>query len=177
MKYIILFLSLFSLYLFQSENSDNIQKALLIKTNLTKEELTNLLLENSENNNTSIEEVEPETETDKESIVKSLKDGKLKIKIKFELDLNNILKKENKTETEPEGENENTQESSVRTAFIQTVNLEMRQKISLSKYILAGLISLILMSLFALSSHNKKYKKQFLNKYRKRQGGYLLEDN
>ena len=176
MKFIILILSLFSLNLCQSENSDNIEKVLLIKTNLTKEELTNLLLANSENNNTSIEEVEPETESESESILKSLKDGKLKIKIKFELDLKDIPKKESETKNESEIESDNAKESTVKTAFIQTTPLNIPPKISLSKYIFAGLISLILMSLFALSSHNKKYKNQFINRHIRRES-YLLEDN
>ena len=40
MKRIIFLLFLFSIYICQEENKENIQKALLIKTNLTKEELT-----------------------------------------------------------------------------------------------------------------------------------------
>ena len=58
----ILLICLFTLLCAQ-ENQDNIQKALLIKTNLTKEELTQLLEANSQNNDTSVEEVEPESDT------------------------------------------------------------------------------------------------------------------
>ena len=79
----------FSLSLCAPENQDNIQKALLINTNLTKEELTQLL--NTEGGSTSIEEVSPdaesETESETEKIFKNLRNGKLKIKVKLELNL------------------------------------------------------------------------------------------
>ena len=173
MKGFILFIFLFSLYICQEEKNENVQKALLIKTNLTKEELTQLLQSQSENNNTSIEEVNPEFESEKGKIVTSIKNGKLKIKIKLELDLN-----KNETKSENEGENPESENNSVQTAFIQTSIPEIPQKISFVKYILALLISLILISLFALSSHFKKKKKIFLNKYTyKENDDYLLKDN
>ena len=173
MKGFILLIFLFSLYICQEEKVENIQKALLIKTNLTKEELAQLLQTQSENNNTSIEEVNPEPESETGKIVTSLKNGKLKIKIKLELDLN-----KNETKSENEGENIESENNSVQTAFIQTYIPEIPQKISFFKYILALLISLILMSLFALSSHFKKKKKIILNKYtNKKNEDYLLQDN
>ena len=171
MKSFILFIFLFSLYICQEEKIDNVQKALLIKTNLTKEELAQLLQTQSKNNNTSIEEVNPESESETGKILTSIKNGKLKIKIKLELDLN-------KNETvENEGENSESENNSVQTAFIQTSIPVIPQKISFFKYILALLISLILMSLFALSSHFKKKKKIIFNKYNKKNDDYLLEDN
>ena len=173
MKGFILFIFLFSLYICQEEKIDNAQKALLIKTNLTKEELTQLLQTQSKNNNTSIEEVNPESESETEKILASIKNGKLKIKIKLELDLN----KNEKTENEGENTNIESENNSVQTAFIQTSIPVIPQKISFFKYILALLISLILMSLFALSSHFKKKKKIILNKYNKKNDDYLLEDN
>ena len=174
MKRIILLMYLFSLYICQEETKENIQKALLIKTNLTKEELTQLLESNSKNNNTSVEEVQTETESKTESVLKSLKDGKLKIKIKLELDLNDIGKKEKQNENKEEGLK--SESSTVQTAYIQTSIHEMPQKISLFEYILALLITLILISLFVLSSHFKKNKITILNKY-KRKNEYLLKDN
>ena len=174
MKKIILLLYLFSLYICQEETKDNIQKALLIKTNLTKEELTQLLESNSKNNNTSVEEFQTETESKTESVLKSLKDGKLKIKIKLELDLNDIGKKEKQNENKEEGLK--SESNTVQTAYIQTSIHEMPQKISLFEYILALLITLILISLFVLSSHFKKNKITILNKY-KRKNEYLLKDN
>ena len=174
MKRIILLLCFFSLYICQEGNKDNIQKALLIKTNLTKEELTQLLESNSENNNTLIEEVEPETESKTESILKSLKNGKLKIKIKLELDLKD--KEKNLSQNENKEDNLPSESSTVQTAFIQTSIPEIPQKIGFFKYILALLITLILISLFVLSSHFKKNKKIFLNKY-KMKNEYLLKDN
>ena len=174
MKGIILLMYLFSLYICQEETNENIQKALLIKTNLTKEELTQLLESNSKNNNTSVEEVQTETESKTESVLKSLKDGKLKIKIKLELDLNDIEKKE--AQKENKEEDLKSESSTVQTAYIQTSIPEMPQKISLFKYILAFLITLILISLFVLSSHFKKKKITILNKY-KRKNEYLLKDN
>ncbi len=173
MKGIILMICLFSLYICQNENPENIQKALLIKTNLTKEELTQLLLTKSENNNTSVEEVQPESESETESILKSLKNGKLKIKIKFELDLKDKAKKEAETEKEFESKDEG---NTVQTAFIQTSVPPMPEKVTFVNYIFGLLIALILISLFALSSHFKKQKKIFLNN-QKKSDDYLLEDN
>ena len=153
MKRIIFLICLFSIYICQEENKENIQKALLIKTNLTKEELTQLLEANSEDSNTSVEEVEPEKELETESVLKSLKNGKLKIKIKFEVDLKNKEKKE--SEEESEG-------SIVQTAFIQTSMIDVPKKLSLFKCILTLLISVCVMSLFVLSSHFKKKTDLFL---------------
>ena len=172
MKGFILFIFIFSLYICQEEKKDNVQQALLIKTNLTKEEVTQLLQSHSENNTTSIEEVSPESESETEKVLTSIKDGKLKIKIKLELDLN-----KNEKKSQNEEENNESENNSVQTAFIQTSVPEIPQSISFFKYILALLISLILMSLFALSSHFKKKKKIILNKYNKKNDDYLLEDN
>ena len=169
----ILLICLFTLLCAQ-ENQDNIQKALLIKTNLTKEELTQLLEDNSQNNDTSVEEVEPESDTETESILKMLSGGKLKIKVKFELNLNKKTKTQTETETESEGNS--PEESSVQVAYLQTNVAEIPQKISLFKYILGLLIMVILMSLFVLSSHNKNYKKHIFNKFQKSHD-YLLKDN
>ena len=164
----------FSLSLCAPENQDNIQKALLINTNLTKEELTQLL--NTEGGSTSIEEVSPdaesETESETEKIFKNLRNGKLKIKVKLELNLKD--KKKGHTETEKEGESED--EDIVKTAFIQTSVPQLPQKISLFKYILALLIMVILMSLFVLSSTTKKGRKHIIYQTKKNDD-YLLQDN
>ena len=175
MKAIILVVfCLFSLSLGSPENQDNIQKALLINTNLTKEELTQLL--NTEGSNTEIEEVSPdaesETESETEKIFKNLRNGKLKIKVKLELDLKN--KKKGHTETEKENESEDG--TIVKTAFIQTPVPQVSQKVSLFKYILALLIMVILMSLFAISSTNKKGRKLIIYQAKKNDD-YLLQDN
>ena len=164
---------LFSLSLCAPENQDNIQKALLINTNLTKEELTQLL--NTEGSNTSIEEVSPdeesETESETEKIFKNLRNGKLKIKVKLELDLKD--KKKGHTETEKEGESEDG--TVVQTAFIQTPVPQVPHKVSLSKYILALLIMVILMSLFVLSSTTKEGRKRIIYQAKKNDD-YLLQD-
>ena len=164
---------LFSLSLGSPENQDNIQKALLINTNLTKEELTQLL--NTEGSNTEIEEVSPdaesETESETEKIFKNLRNGKLKIKVKLELDLKN--KKKGKTETEKENESEDG--TIVKTAFIQTPVPQVPQKVSLFKYILALLIMVILMSLFVLSSTTKEGRKRIIYQAKKNDD-YLLQD-
>ena len=171
MKGFILFIFLFSLYICQEEKADNVEKTLLIKTNLTKEELTQLL--KSKNNNISIEEVTPESEEIKtEKVFQSIKNGKLKIKIKLELDLN-----KNNTKSENDGENNELENNSVQTAYIQTNIYEIPRKISFFKYILATLIALILISLFILSTDFKKKKKIILNKYNKKDDDYLLKDN
>ena len=165
---------LFSLSLGSPENQDNIQKALLINTNLTKEELTQLL--NTEGSNTEIEEVSPdaesETESETEKIFKNLRNGKLKIKVKLELDLKN--KKKGNTKNEKENESEDG--TIVKTAFIQTPVPQVPQKVSLLKYILALLIMVILMSLFAISSTNKKGRKLIIYQAKKNDD-YLLQDN
>ena len=169
---ILVILCLFYLNVCAKENIDNVQKALLVKTNLTKEELTQLL--NSESaskfgtNNTSVEEVAPdsESETETEKIFKNLRNGKLKIKIKLELDLNDKVKANTESEDGPV----------VQTAFVQTGVIEMPKKISFFNYIMALLIMVILMSLFMLSSINKKNKNKILNKAKKNDD-YLLQDN
>ena len=165
---------LFSLSLCAPENQDNIQKALLINTNLTKDELTQLL--NTEGSNTSIEEVSPDAESETESatekIFKNLRNGKLKIKVKLELDLKD--KKKGHTETEKEGESEDG--TVVQTAFIQTPVPQVPHKVSLSKYILALLIMVILMSLFVLSSTTKEGRKRIIYQAKKNDD-YLLQDN
>ena len=165
---------LFSLSIGSPENQDNIQKALLINTNLTKEELTQLL--KNEGSNTEIEEVSPdaesETESETEKIFKNLRNGKLKIKVKLELDLKN--KKKGQTETEKENESEDG--TIVKTAFIQTPVSQVPQKVSLFKYILALIIMVILMSLFAISSTNKEGRKLIIYKAKKNDD-YLLQDN
>ena len=164
---------LFSLSLGSPENQDNIQKALLINTNLTKEELTQLL--NTEGSNTEIEEVSPDAESETESatekIFKNLRNGKLKIKVKLELDLKN--KKKGHTETEKENESEDG--TIVKTAFIQTSVPQVPQKVSLFKYILALLIMVILMSLFVLSSTTKEGRKRIIYQAKKNDD-YLLQD-
>ena len=177
---ILITLCLFFLNLCTQENIDNVQKALLVKTNLTKEELTQLL--NSESasklgtNNTSVEEVTPDSELENESetekIFKNLRNGKLKIKIKLELDLKDKVKNHTETETENESEDGPV----VQTAFIQTNMVEIPKKISFFNYIMALLIMVILMSLFTLSIKNKKNKKYILNKAKKNDD-YLLQDN
>ena len=170
MKAIILVVfCLFSLSLGSPENQDNIQKALLINTNLTKEELTQLL--NTEGSNTEIEEVSPDAESETEKIFKNLRNGKLKIKVKLELDLKN--KKKGHTETEKENESEDG--TIVKTAFIQTPVPQVSQKVSLFKYILALLIMVILMSLFVLSSTTKEGRKRIIYQAKKNDD-YLLKD-
>ena len=176
---ILIILCLFSLNLCAPENSDNIQKALLVETNLTKEELTQLLNSQSATNDISVEEVIPDSESEtyseKVKIFKNLKNGKLKIKIKLELDLNDKQKNQNETETESEGESGDG--GVVKNAFIQTSVPEIPKKISFFNYILALLIMVILMSLFILSSAtNKKNRKYILNKIKKNDD-YLLKDN
>ena len=174
---ILLVFYLFSLSLGSPENQDNIQKALLINTNLTKEELTQLL--NTEGSNTEIEEVSPdaesETESETEKIFKNLRNGKLKIKVKLELNLKDLKgKKKGHTETEKEGESEDG--TVVKTAFIQTPVPQVPQKVSLFKYILALLIMVILMSLFVLSSTTKEGRKRIIYQAKKNDD-YLLQDN
>ena len=173
---ILIILCLFSLNLCAPENPDNIQKALLVETNLTKEELTQLLNSQSATNDISVEEVIPDSESETDSkkikIFKNLRNGKLKIKIKLELDLNDKQKNQNETETESEGES-----GVVKTSFIQTSVPEIPKKISFFSYILALLIMVILMSLFILSSAtNKKNRKYILNKIKKNDD-YLLKVN
>ena len=82
-----------------SQEKDSIQKTMLISTNLTKKELSQILSRGDKGiNNTSIEEMETESISDTEAIIKN---GKVKIKIKLDFDLN---------------DNQN-----IKKAFIQTV--------------------------------------------------------
>ena len=173
-------LCLFYLNLCAPENTNNVQQALLVQTNLTKEELTQLLNTEAGNENTSVEEVAPdsesETESETEKIFKNLRNGKLKIKVKLELDLRDKKKQKEHTETEKESEGESEDTPVVQTAFIQTSVPQIPKKVSFFNYILALLIMVILMSLFVLSTTSKKNRKYILNKVKKNDD-YLLEDN
>ena len=175
-------LCLFSLYLCVPENPNNVQKALLVKTDLTKEQLTQLLntesLSKLGTNNNSVEEVSPdlesETESDTEKLFKNLKNGKLKIKVKLELDLKDKKKKHTETETESEGESED--EPVAQISFVQTSSSQIPKKVSIFNYILALLIMFFFVALFVLATTSKKNRKYILNKIKKNDD-YLLENN
>ena len=94
---------------------------------MTKEELCQIFSgPNNKNNNTSIEEVETETISDSETVIKN---GKVKMKIKLEFDLNG----------EQNAQNE-------KKAFIQTITHIQNEpeKISFTNCLLAMFISFIL---------------------------------
>ena len=173
-KYIFIIFYLISLYICQEEKKENVEKALLINTDLTKEELESLLKSKSNHKDIYIEEVESEKKTGTEKIMKSLKNGKLKIKIKMVLDLNDIEKNETEIGQKIEELNNEATESSVKTAFIKTYIEDVPKKVSLFKYVQALFIMLLLMYLFILSSQNKqKKRKLFIEK----NDDYILEDN
>ena len=142
---IILTLNIFS--------SQEVQKTLLINTNLTKEELYQILsYGNNGNNNTSIEEVQTEAISDNETLIKN---GKVKIKIKLEFDLNENEKK----------------------AFIQTITpIKEEEKITLINCFLAMAVCIILIGCFSLSLKMKRNSKLIMNKSNNRKT-YLLKDD
>ena len=134
-------------------SSQEVQKTLLINTNLTKEELYQILsYGNNGNNNTSIEEVQTEAISDNETIIKN---GKVKIKIKLEFDLNENEKK----------------------AFIQTITpIKEEEKITLINCFLAMAVCIILIGCFSLSLKMKRNSKLIMNKSNNRKT-YLLKDD
>ena len=134
-------------------SSQEVQKTLLINTNLTKEQLYQILsCGNNGNNNTSIEEVQTEAISDNETIIKN---GKVKIKIKLEFDLNENEKK----------------------AFIQTITpIKEEEKITLINCFLAMAVCIILIKCFSLSLKMKRNSKLIMNKSNNRKT-YLLKDD
>ena len=77
-RFVILICLIFYIKACPSQETEKNQKTMLINTNLTKEELYQILSNaDKTKNNTSIEEVETETISDSESIIKN---GKVKIK-------------------------------------------------------------------------------------------------
>ena len=143
MKSIILLCFIFILNIFICSSQETIQeqKTMLINTNLTKEELLQIL-SNESNNNTSIEEVESQMVSDTETVIKN---GKVKMKIKLEFDLN-------------DAQNE-------KKAFIQTITPNIDEKISFFNCFLALGIAFILIGSFSLSLKMKRKNKFMLNKY------------
>ena len=127
-----------------SQENPQVQKTILINTNLTKEELCQIFSgPNNKNNNTSIEEVETEAISDSETVIKN---GKVKIKIKLEFDLN--------------------KDQNNKVAFIQTVTpIQKEEKFSFISCFLALAISIILITCFYLSLKMKNKGKSILNKY------------
>ena len=155
-RFVILICLIFYINACPSQETEKNQKTMLINTNLTKEELYQILSNaDKTKNNTSIEEVETETISDSESIIKN---GKVKIKIKFEFDLN--------------GEQNN------KKAFIQTVTSIQNEdeKISFVNYLLALGICFVLIGCFSLSLIMKRNNKYIMNKYRLKKD-YLLKDD
>ena len=145
MKLIFILLSLLlNINISSSQETEAIQKTMLISTNLTKDELCQLLSkEDNGINDTSIEEVETETMSDSETVIKN---GKVKIKIKLEFD----LKKDQNN----------------KVAFIQTVTpIQKEEKFSFISCFLALAISIILITCFYLSLKMKNKGKSILNKY------------
>ncbi len=143
MKSIILLCFIFILNIFICSSQETIQeqKTMLINTNLTKEELLQIL-SNESNNNTSIEEVESQMISDTETVIKN---GKVKMKIKLEFDLN-------------DAQNE-------KKAFIQTITPNIDEKISFFNCFLALGIAFILIGSFSLSLKMKRKNKFISNKY------------
>ena len=126
-----------------SQENPQVQKTILINTNLTKEELCQIFSgPNNKNNNTSIEEVETEAISDSETVIKN---GKVKMKIKLEFDLN-------------DAQNE-------KKAFIQAITPNIDEKISFFNCFLALGIAFILIGSFSLSLKMKRKNKFMLNKY------------
>ena len=141
MKSIILLCFILNIFICSSQETIQEQKTMLINTNLTKEELLQIL-SNESNNNTSIEEVESQMISDTEAVIKN---GKVKMKIKLEFDLN-------------DAQNE-------KKAFIQTITPNIDEKISFFNCFLALGIAFILIGSFSLSLKMKRKNKFMLNKY------------
>ena len=129
---------------FLSQEKVQEQKTMLISTNLTKEELYEILSKTEESkNNTSIEEVDSQKISDTETVIKN---GKVKMKIKLEFDLN-----------DPQNE---------KKAFIQTITpIKEEERVSFFQYIIALATCLILIGCFSLSLKMKRNNKYILNKY------------
>ena len=145
MKLIFILLSLLlNINISSSQETEAIQKTMLISTNLTKDELCQLLSkEDNGINDTSIEEVETETISDSETVIKN---GKVKIKIKLEFDLN--------------------KDQNNKVAFIQTVTpIQKEENFSFISCFLALAISIVLITCFYLSLKMKSKGKSVLNKY------------
>ena len=141
MKSMILLCFILNIFICSSKETIQEQKTMLINTNLTKEELLQIL-SNESNNNTSIEEVESQMVSDTETVIKN---GKVKMKIKLEFDLN-------------DAQNE-------KKAFIQTITPNIDEKISFFNCFLALGIAFILIGSFSLSLKMKRKNKFMLNKY------------
>ena len=141
MKSMILLCFILNIFICSSQEAIQEQKTMLINTNLTKEELLQIL-SNESNNNTSIEEVESQMISDTETVIKN---GKVKMKIKLEFDLN-------------DAQNE-------KKAFIQTITPNIDEKISFFNCFLALGIAFILIGSFSLSLKMKRKNKFMLNKY------------
>jgi hypothetical protein len=140
---------------FLSQETIQGQKTMLISTNLTKEELYEILSKTEESkNNTSIEEVDSQMISDTETVIKN---GKVKMKIKLEFDLNDAQNN--------------------KKAFIQTITpiKNEDEKVSLFQYILALGTCLVLIGCFSLSLKMKRNNKFILNKYSVKKD-YLLKD-
>jgi len=141
MKSIILLCFILNIFICSSQETIQEQKTMLINTNLTKEELLQIL-SNESNNNTSIEEVESQMISDTETVIKN---GKVKMKIKLEFDLN-------------DAQNE-------KKAFIQAITPNIDEKISFFNCFLALGIAFILIGSFSLSLKMKRKNKFISNKY------------
>ena len=141
MKSMILLCFILNIFICSSQETIQEQKTMLINTNLTKEELLQIL-SNESNNNTSIEEVESQMVSDTETVIKN---GKVKMKIKLEFDLN-------------DAQNE-------KKAFIQAITPNIDEKISFFNCFLALGIAFILIGSFSLSLKMKRKNKFMLNKY------------
>ena len=141
MKSMILLCFILNIFICSSQETIQEQKTMLINTNLTKEELLQIL-SNESNSNTSIEEVESQMISDTETVIKN---GKVKMKIKLEFDLN-------------DAQNE-------KKAFIQTITPNIDEKISFFNCFLALGIAFILIGSFSLSLKMKRKNKFMLNKY------------
>ena len=141
MKLMILLFFILNIFICSSQETIQEQKTMLINTNLTKEELLQIL-SNESNNNTSIEEVESQMISDTETVIKN---GKVKMKIKLEFDLN-------------DAQNE-------KKAFIQTITPNIDEKISFFNCFLALGIAFILIGSFSLSLKMKRKNKFISNKY------------
>ena len=141
MKSMILLCFILNIFICSSQETIQEQKTMLINTNLTKEELLQIL-SNESNKNTSIEEVESQMVSDTETVIKN---GKVKMKIKLEFDLN-------------DAQNE-------KKAFIQAITPNTDEKISFFNCFLALGIAFILIGSFSLSLKMKRKNKFMLNKY------------
>ena len=137
----ILLCFILNIFICSSQETIQEQKTMLINTNLTKEELLQIL-SNESNKNTSIEEVESQMVSDTETVIKN---GKVKMKIKLEFDLN-------------DAQNE-------KKAFIQAITPNIDEKISFFNCFLALGIAFILIGSFSLSLKMKRKNKFMLNKY------------